>query len=86
MRLPNVGCPALCYRGKDKPSVMIYDADNFPILLKVEGRVKIFVKIVAASGLYPEHENGTPFALQTEVTMIFLKRVLYCVAAAELTK
>jgi hypothetical protein len=59
------------------------NADNFPILLKVQGRVKIFVNMVAASGLFPEHENGTPSALQTEVTMIFLKKERCCVAVVQ---
>jgi hypothetical protein len=57
---------------------------DFPILLKVQGRVKIFVNMVAASGLSPERENGTPSALQTGGTMIFLKKVRCRVTGAQI--
>jgi len=61
------------------------NAYNFPILLKVQGRVKIFINI-AALGLSPEHENGTPSALQTEGTMIFLKQVRCHVTVAQINE
>ena len=61
------------------------NAYNFPILLKVQGRVKIFINI-AALGLSPEHENGTPVALQTEGTMIFFKQVRCHVTVAQINE
>jgi hypothetical protein len=61
-------------------------ADNFHILLKVQGSVKIFVNMVVAYGLFPEHKNGTPSALQTEVTMIFLKKERGCVTVDQKIK
>jgi hypothetical protein len=51
--------------------LMIMIAD---ILLKVRRRVKTFISKVTASGLYSENENGTLSTLQTEGTMIFLKK------------
>lgn len=70
---------------KDMPSVRIYEYYNFPILLKVQGRVKIFVNM-ATSGLSPEHENGTPSALQTGETMIFFKQVRCYATVAQINE
>jgi len=49
------------------------NTDNFSILLEVQRRVKIFIDMVAAAPP-PEHENGTPPALQTGRAMIFFKQ------------